>query len=81
MAKQHEEFLCKYFEKNPEAVVVGEEMVKMLQKEFEGVSDVNCRKVISNVVKKDLLRNSAPITFGRNQYAYFSAKRKLIILR
>lgn len=75
MAKVHELFLHKYFEEHSDAVLMGTDLVKILKEEYHELSEINCRKIISNAVKKALIKNSGSMMFENNQYAYFSNKR------
>lgn len=69
---QYEEYLSKIFKKK-NTVYVADELYKILIDEFS-ISNENARKILSNAVKNDVIKNSAPITFGDNKYAYFSNK-------
>lgn len=75
MAQVHEKFIKNYLYKKP--AILSTQLISAVKKEFPNCNETNIRKIISNTAKKGLINSSAPMTFGNNQYAYFSANKKL----
>lgn len=75
MAQVHEKFIKKYL--YGKSAVLSTRLISAIKKEFPQCNETNIRKIISNAAKKGLINSSAPMTFGNNQYAYFSADKNL----
>jgi len=77
MAKEHEVFLNTIFSKNTTKVIVAEKLGKLLCEKFPETTKANVRKIIENAYNSGIMKCSKPMTFGNNQYAYFSRKRAI----
>lgn len=77
MSKEHEEFLIKFLLDNKDKSYIGKELSVILLEEYSDLSIGNARKIISNACKKNMIKNSHPIKFANNQYAYFTNKNNL----
>jgi len=75
MAQVHEKFINNYLYKK--SALLSTQLISAVKKEFPNCNETNIRKIISNAAKKGLINSSAPMTFGNNQYAYFSANKNL----
>lgn len=76
MAKIHENYIMKLFINNT-IVLTGSELSNKICNEFPNCTPENSRKIIQNAVKKNIISSSKPMTFGKNQYAYYSIFHEL----
>ncbi len=77
MGKKHEEFLNNIFLACPNKVIVAKNLGKLLCDNFPEIKKDNARKIIEGAYKSGAIKCSSPMTFGKNQYAYFSNKRAI----
>lgn len=59
-----------------ETFISGSELSKLIQNKFN-LADAYSRKIIERSVGKNIIQSSAPITFGKGQFIYFSNTQKL----
>lgn len=59
-----------------ETFISGSELSKLIQNKFN-LADAYSRKIIERAVGKNIIQSSAPITFGKGQFIYFSNTQKL----
>lgn len=59
-----------------EKFISGGDLSKSIQYEFNLQND-NSRKIIERAVKKNVLKSSHPLTFGKGQFIYFANDKKL----
>lgn len=71
MGKKHEKYLMDLFETN-NMVFTSSELIDILCENFKDCTRVNARKIIQNSTKKGIMKSTNPLTFGKNQYAYYS---------
>lgn len=57
--------------------VLSSELIDVLMKKFNGLTNDNARKVISNLNKKQIIVSSEPIKFSNNSYAYALKNKKV----
>lgn len=68
---EKENSIKQYLEKN-KSFVLSSELINYILKEYKNISNDYARKIISNMVKKGIIKSSAPIKFANNNYAYAS---------
>jgi hypothetical protein len=76
MAKlnEYDLYIGKVF--SSETFISGSELSKLIQNKFN-LADAYSRKIIERAVGKNIIQSSAPITFGKGQFIYFSNTQKL----
>ena len=72
MATIHENYLKQFLDKHNNQSYLGTQLIDILHEQFPELTQTNCRRIIYNALQHALIRSSAPMTFGNNQYAYFS---------
>ena len=73
MAKKHENYLISLFNDNTLILKSSELCDKICEFDIYCTRS-NARKIIETAVKKSLIQSSKPMTFGNNQYLYYSNK-------
>lgn len=68
---EKEKNIKQYLEKK-KSFVLSSELINYILKEYSNVSSDYARKIISNMVKKGLIKSSNPIKFANNNFAYAS---------
>lgn len=68
---EKEKKIKQYLEKN-KSFVLSSELISYILKEYNNISNDYARKIINNMVKKGVIKSSAPIKFANNNYAYAS---------
>ena len=73
MAKRHESYLVSLF-KDDKLILKSSELCDKICEIYKDCTRSNARKIIEIAVKKSLIQSSKPMTFGNNQYLYYSNK-------
>lgn len=71
------ELFIENYLKEQKKFVLSSELIEVLMKEFNGITNDNARKIISNLNKKGIIVSSEPIKFLKNSYAYASRNKKV----
>lgn len=74
MAKEHEEYLVTFLDKNRKRSYTGQELKERLKDKYPQLSDDGARKALSRCAAQKRICSTKPVTFLRGQYAYFSVK-------
>lgn len=72
MAKEHEIYLQNYLNEHKCESFISTELIAVLLQQYPALNVNNCRRIINNALKSNMISSSDPITFLNNQYAYFS---------
>lgn len=73
---KYEEYLSNLFS-DQSLFMAGQELNSKLQTKFSDLTPAYARKIVQRAVINKVIKSSAPITFGKNQYVYFNNKSKL----
>ena len=76
MLNEKENCIKQYLEKK-KSFVLSSELINYILKEYNDINNNYARKIISNMVKKGLIKSSAPIKFANNNYAYASNDKQV----
>ncbi|MCH5191586.1 MAG: hypothetical protein J1F23_05415 [Oscillospiraceae bacterium] len=76
MSQVHEKWIVDFLNNNTESSYIGSELKKFLIDEFPTLKEANARKVISDCIKKGIIKSTAPIKFGNNEFVYYSVQAK-----
>ena len=66
--KKHEDFLTSLFRETQ--FILGQEINQAVEDYFQITRDA-AKKIVQRAVKKGVINSSAPLSFGKGQYAYF----------